>query len=386
MNTLKRLVGLTLAVLLSGPLEARSCAPAFFPQIKPLVQVAILLDTSNSMDGLIEQAKSQIWRVANDLAYATRCGERPRLEIALFEYGNNRLSSGENYIRQVLPFTTDLDLVSEKLFALRTNGGQEYCGAVLKDAVQTLRWNERAEVYKAIFIAGNEPFTQGPVWFRDSVSQAIRKGIRVNTIFCGNYTEGVQTQWQEGAVMGQGAYLTIDQNHVVVVDPTPYDDEISRLGSRLNETYVGYGAEGRQAMANKARVDSLAASLPSASGAVMERSLLKAAPQAASPSWDVVSAVGKGEKSVADLKQKDLPAEWQAKSSAELESHIKEQYAKREVMQNRLGELKKQRDEFLTKRQKATGTGAALSLDEAMRQTVRRQAGALEFKFDVPKP
>ncbi|MES2507664.1 MAG: hypothetical protein V4599_13240, partial [Verrucomicrobiota bacterium] len=27
-----------------------------------LVQIAILLDTSNSMDGLIEQAKSQLWK------------------------------------------------------------------------------------------------------------------------------------------------------------------------------------------------------------------------------------------------------------------------------------------------------------------------------------
>ena len=29
---------------------------------RPLIQIALLLDTSNSMDGLINQAKSQLWK------------------------------------------------------------------------------------------------------------------------------------------------------------------------------------------------------------------------------------------------------------------------------------------------------------------------------------
>ena len=31
------------------------------------IQVALLLDTSNSMDGLIEQAKSRLWNIVNNL-------------------------------------------------------------------------------------------------------------------------------------------------------------------------------------------------------------------------------------------------------------------------------------------------------------------------------
>lgn len=37
-----------------------------------LMQMAILLDTSNSMDGLIEQAKSQLWKIVNELALGKR--------------------------------------------------------------------------------------------------------------------------------------------------------------------------------------------------------------------------------------------------------------------------------------------------------------------------
>ncbi|MEO7992108.1 MAG: hypothetical protein ABI663_21325, partial [Chryseolinea sp.] len=34
------------------------------------IMLALLLDTSNSMDGLIDQAKSQLWRIVNEVAAA----------------------------------------------------------------------------------------------------------------------------------------------------------------------------------------------------------------------------------------------------------------------------------------------------------------------------
>src|SRR5687768_13588723 len=84
------------------------------PQPKPepiaqhadaVVQIALLLDTSNSMDGLIEQAKSQLWKIVNAFDPAKIDGKRPRLEIAIYEYGNNSLSPSSGYIRQVLAFS-----------------------------------------------------------------------------------------------------------------------------------------------------------------------------------------------------------------------------------------------------------------------------------------
>jgi len=109
------------------------------------IQVALLLDTSNSMDGLIDQAKSRLWNIVNTLTTLKYNGQAPQVEIALYEYGNDGLKD-ENYFRQVTPLTQDLDLVSEKLFALRTNGGSEYCGAVIRDASTNLKWdsNEKA--------------------------------------------------------------------------------------------------------------------------------------------------------------------------------------------------------------------------------------------------
>src|SRR5437870_3100162 len=129
-------------------------ATDFVEAKSPRVQIALLLDTSNSMDGLIEQAKSQLWRIVNEFINAKQNGQRPRLQVALYEYGNNGLSASSGYIRQVQPLTEDLDKISEELFKLKTNGGEEYCGWVIKVAIESLAWSKSSHDFKAVFIAG----------------------------------------------------------------------------------------------------------------------------------------------------------------------------------------------------------------------------------------
>ncbi|MDT8287534.1 MAG: FlgO family outer membrane protein, partial [Elusimicrobiales bacterium] len=83
---------------------------------KPLVQLAILLDTSGSMDGLINQARAQLWKIVNELVGAEKSGSSPMIEVALYEYGNSGLPQNKGYMRQVLPFTRDMDKVARELF------------------------------------------------------------------------------------------------------------------------------------------------------------------------------------------------------------------------------------------------------------------------------
>ncbi len=64
-----------------------------------IVQLAILLDTSNSMDGLIDQAKSQLWKIVNEMSRSKREGKTINLYVALYEYGNDNLSAEEGFVR-----------------------------------------------------------------------------------------------------------------------------------------------------------------------------------------------------------------------------------------------------------------------------------------------
>src|SRR4051812_7827725 len=79
----------------TAPPAADSKAPA----PTPVVEVAILLDTSNSMDGLIDQARSRLWAIVNTIALAKENGRSPDLRVALFEYGNQGLSPESGWIR-----------------------------------------------------------------------------------------------------------------------------------------------------------------------------------------------------------------------------------------------------------------------------------------------
>jgi hypothetical protein len=213
----------------------------------PRVQIALLLDTSSSMDGLIDQARRQLWTVVNTFAKARRGSQLAQLEIALYEYGKSSLAAEGGYIRQIVPFTTDLDKVSEELFALKTNGGEEYCGKVIQQATRNLEWSKAKGDLKLIYIAGNEPFTQGPVSYQTAIADAKERGITVNTIHCGSAQEGSSTGWAAAAKFAQGQSLNIDQNRAIAYIAAPQDDELARLGTELNKTYLGYGTKGKEA-------------------------------------------------------------------------------------------------------------------------------------------
>ncbi|HVJ45868.1 MAG TPA: vWA domain-containing protein, partial [Luteolibacter sp.] len=238
------------------------------------VQIAILLDTSSSMDGLIDQAKSQLWKVVNTFTAAKRDGETPFVEVALYEYGNSGLSVANQYIRLVEPLGRDLDELSRELFALKTNGGEEYCGAVIQRSLSDLDWDKSKETYKVIFIAGNEPFTQGSVDARSACKEAISKGVIVNTIHCGNREEGIRGSWHDGAALAEGKYLVIDQDKAVAAIPAPQDKEIAELGIELNKTYIGYGGKREESKLKQTAADQDAAAKAPA-GANVERAISK---------------------------------------------------------------------------------------------------------------
>ena len=140
------------------PQQSASNNPSATSQLHqpPRIQLAILLDTSNSMDGLIDQTRNQLWQVVHEFATAKQDGVTPILEIALFEYGNSGNARGSGYVRQLNGFTRELDAVSQGLYSLTTNGGDEYCGYAIDEAIHSLQWSQSATDIKTIFIAGNE--------------------------------------------------------------------------------------------------------------------------------------------------------------------------------------------------------------------------------------
>jgi len=348
---------------------------------KPLVQLAILLDTSNSMDGLIKQTKTRLWRIVNELATAERKGDNPEIEVALYEYGNDRIAKQEGYLRQVIPFTSDLDKISEKLFALKTHGGQEYAGLTISDSVSNLTWKPHRDVYKAIFIAGNEPFTQGPMPYQKAIAKAAKKGILVNTIFCGSFQVGASTGWKAAAKFGHGQYLNINPNHKVVHIKTPQDDGIEKMGQSINKTYIPYGNSGRKAIARQKKEDDNAMDNKS-SGASVQRFLFKSKKQYyRSSSWDLVTLIMTKKLKMKDIKKKFLPKYLQKKSLAQLKKIIQKKIDERNKIVASMNKLRKNREKYLVRKRKELAGKNKNSLDEKMMNSIKDQAEELDFEF-----
>ncbi|WP_288461200.1 VWA domain-containing protein [uncultured Chryseobacterium sp.] len=332
------------------------------------IQVALLLDTSNSMDGLIDQAKSRLWNIVNTLTTLKYNGKAPQVEIALYEYGNDGLRD-ENYIRQVTPLTQDLDLVSEKLFALRTNGGSEYCGAVIRDASMNLKWDDNNQSMKLIYIAGNEPFDQGKISYKEVIPTAKRKNIYTNTIFCGSRDEGIQTFWQNGASLGDGKYFNIDSDQKVIYIETPYDVRISECNAKLNDTYIYYGSHGSE-FKNKQMLQDKNAEVQSVSNAV-ERTVAKSKKNAyKNDHWDLIDRAEKDVNFMSGVKAEELPAELKGKSKEEIKKAVAEKSAEREKIQKEIEVLSKKRQDFIDAEMKKRGNSEADDLGKAIERSV----------------
>lgn len=328
------------------------------------IQVAILLDTSNSMDGLIDQAKSRLWNIINTLTTLKYKGRAPVIEIALYEYGNDGLSVGSDYIRRVTPLTTDLDLISEKLFALRTNGGNEYCGAVIAQAVRQLEWRRSGgSDMKLVYIAGNEPFDQGSISYKESIRDARDKDIFVNTIFCGDKREGTQTFWKDGADRGLGKYFNIDADRKVRFIETPYDARIEACNERMNKTYIDYGSQGASKRQSQVEQDRNAKSISKANYA--ERAVSKSKSAYKNESWDLVDKVKEDKYALDKMKKEDLPEELKDKNSTEIKAIVTEKTKERAAIQKEIETLSKQRQAYIDEENKKAKTeddlGAAIS-------------------------
>lgn len=342
------------------------------------VKIALLLDTSNSMDGLINQAKSQLWDIVNKFTHA-KCGNdsRPQLEIALYQYGNDNLSSKEGYIQQVLDFSNDLDEISEKLFSLTTNGGEEYCGQVIQTSLKQLDWGKNPDNLKMIFIAGNEPFTQGKLNYKDAVTNATEKDVVVNTIFCGNYEQGINGDWKKGATLTGGEYMAIDHNKRIVHIDTPYDDIIIKLNGKLNKTYISYGSLGASKMAMQAEQDANAEALEET--VIVKRAVSKSSRMYKNSSWDLVDAMDDKDFDVSEIKKEQLPAELQGKSTSEIERYIETKKRERADIQKEIQELNSKREVYIAENQKENAKG---ELENAMLEAIKKQAEKKNYKWD----
>ncbi|MEN9362110.1 MAG: hypothetical protein RL095_3645 [Verrucomicrobiota bacterium] len=354
-----------------SPQGPAPCTPAPAADAQT-VQIALLLDTSGSMEGLINQAKTQLWSIVNDLGKGQRLGGNLKIQVALYEYGKSSLRDPMT-IRQILPFTSDLEALSRELFALRTNGGEEYCGGVLQRALAELPWSA-ATPLRFAFVCGNEPFNQGPVDFRSTCPAAKARGIVVNTIHCGTRSEAERGFWFHGAELGGGVCSLIQAENGYNDLPTPLDPQIRALNEQLNSTYLPYGMQGQQGLKDQAANDASNASYNMRT--YSQRAFSKSSKAYDNASWDLVDANARADFDLSKVPQEQLPANLRGLKPEEVRARLAEVAAQRQTLQTQLRSLTEERETLVKKLLLEKGQQAQGELEAVLLPALHQQAAA----------
>jgi len=377
MTLLTRLVAVaTLALAATGSAIA---APIPAEKAKP-IDLVLCLDVSNSMDGLIASAKIRLWDIVNELA---KVKPTPELRVALYSYGHNNYPSDKGWVRKDLDLTNDLDEVYAKLNALKTGGGTELVARVTQTALNDLKWADDAKGLKVIFVCGNEPADQDKeVNLSDVAALARKKGVIVNTIYCGSGGSSEAEGYRTFATNANGAYAVIDQNKASkeVAVATPFDKDMAELSGKLNTTYVGYGKQREAKAENQAKQDANAGA--AAPAAAAERASSKAGALYKNSDWCLVDKLKEDPKfDIKTMKDEDLPEEIKKLKPEERMPYLKKKLEEREALSKQITELAGKRAKFIDEERKKTPkSGEEQALDEALKGIIRDQAKAKGFE------
>jgi hypothetical protein len=342
------------------------------------IDLAICLDISGSMQGLIDAARQNLWAVVNDLATLQ---PTPVLRVALLTYGCSAHDAARGWVKVETDFTTDLDLVSQCLFALATNGGDEYVARVIQSALGELAWTGTPGTLALLVVAGNEAATQDPAVDLAAQSRAaIARGIVVNTIYCNSPADELAPGWRDVAKLADGQFAAIEKDDAVVI-ATPFDEQLAALSAAINTTYVPYGARREVWVANQAVQDGNAASMNSAAAA--QRCQTKASALYDNGHWDLVDACDQPAFDLAKVAKAELPEALRTLSVAALREHVAAKKKDRDGLRTQVAELGKLRDAFVLAEKGKLGARARTMFETAVLEAVRQQAAARGFQRPV---
>jgi hypothetical protein len=252
---------------------------------------------------------------------------------------------------------------------------------VIYTSLSELKWDTSPQNYKVIFIAGNEDFLQGKLQYSKACAEAKKKGVIVNTIYCGDRMQGIREHWNLAGECGSGSYTNINQNEKQVDIPTPYDSTIFVLNEELNGTYVYYGAAGAGKFEEQASVDKMNYSMNKSVAA--KRVAVKGTSSIyKNDSWDLVDATAKDPTVIAKIDIKTLPKEYQGKSREELVKIITEKDNKRSSIQKKITDINSKREEFIRKEKAKTSTGKSATLETEVERIIKSQAKRFNMKID----
>lgn len=340
------------------------------------LEMVFVIDTTGSMNGLLDAAKQRIWGIVNTVMRE----QHAMVRVGLVPYRDR----GDVYLTRVLPLTADLDKVYMTLMNYDAAGGgdgPEDVRTGLHDGVFEAGWSEpAANLTQIIFLVGDAPpheyDTEATVV---TASNAASAGIIVNTVQCG-FSGETERAWKMIADSGNGQYFAIPSGYTVTIPiRSPYDEQLGDLAKKLGSTVVTYGfgeaSEGdlKQAevfMQMETAEERIASSAPLMAKA--ERAINKAINSEAYLG-DLLQLIENGSISIDNIDTAQLPKDLRGLEPYDQRVEIERRLATRRDLRHQILLLSKQRDAFLEAELKNRGDdGFDTVVTKALRQQMSR--------------
>jgi Mg-chelatase subunit ChlD len=353
------------------------------PIHKPKIEVVFVLDTTGSMDGLIQAAKDKIWSIASTMASAQPA---PEIKMGLVAYRDR----GDDYVTRVIDLSDDLDSMYAALIDFKADGGgdgPESVNAALHDAVPEISWSQDPEAYQVVFLVGDAPphmDYQDDVKYPATLAVAANRGIVVNTIRCGLDPNTAQ-QWQQIAALTQGEYFSVDQSGSAIAMATPYDAKLASLSASLDATRLYYGTDAERSLKQSKIKATEKLHAEASTSAKARRATFNASATGATNQFgdgDLVADVAAGRVELDSLDAELLPESLQAMAPAEVSAVIEESARRRDELKRQIDELAERRETYLATEVEASGKKED-SLDYRLFDTVRDQAAKKGLEYSA---
>ena len=335
---------------------------------RPKVDLVFALDTTGSMSGLIEGAKTKIWSIAS---FVARAQPTPDVRVGLVAYRD----VGDAYVTRVYDLDANLDRVYRRLLSFNADGGgdtPEHVARALHEAVHSMSWSPAANnAVRLIYLVGDAPphldYNDGYDYVKAARAAAAR-GIQIHAIRCGTDPD-TATYWRKIASLGHGEFLTIDQNGGMHERDTPYDAELARLHDKLSDTVVAYGAKGGGLRAAVAA----AAAAPVAVKAARAGFLSAKKDESETLADDLVGGVASGRVDLDKVPAADLPKSLAGVSTTARREEVAAKAKQRGAILDQIAKVSTERDAYL-KKSPAKPTGFDGEVEKTLR-TAGSKAG-----------
>lgn len=373
---MKRLVGLLMVIMFfscsenpesngivaDGELDS---IPSMEAESEQGMEIVFCLDATGSMSGLIGTAKEKIWAIVSEVAEDTLV---ENLKLGMVFYRDR----GDAFVTRPIHLTNDLDSVYSELLAIEADGGgdsPESVNQALYEALTVMQWSESRNVYKTIFVVGDcPPHMNYPddVKYTESCEMSAERGIIINTIKLGDGCREAISHFQKMAECTNGEYLQLDQNATDYVISTPYDEEINKISSEIEDSKIYYGSASVRQYNYSKKEKSMGLYSEGSVEANTDRVKYKNS-KAGFKEWvgtnELITDISENKVKLKDLKEDELPEELRNKTKEEKERILKEIKRKRRSNQSKLVELNKKRTNYIQQEKESRGEDSSFSKD-----------------------